>query len=105
MENFQVPLLFGMLNIFGRFFSVDLSESALLKKACRRTGLSDWGDESFRARLRVLLEADEHEAHLSLLGRLMVRFEYLRLLTNKLRIQDALDRNPAILDCPIRQPV
>ena len=37
---------------------MNLSEEDLLETARRRTGLSDWGGDSFRAGLRVLLESD-----------------------------------------------
>jgi len=84
---------------------MNLSEEDLLETARRRTGLSDWGGDSFRAGLRVLLESDNTEAHLSLLGKLAVRFEYLRSLCNRLRIQDTFNRHPEILDCPIRRPL
>ena len=72
---------------------MNLSEEDLLETARRRTGLSDWGGDSFRAGLRVLLESDNTEAHLSLLGKLAVRFEYLRSLCNRLRIQDTFNRH------------
>ena len=84
---------------------MNLSEENLLETACRRTGLNDWGGDSFRAGLRVLLESDNTEARLSFLGKLAVRFEYLRSLCNRLRIQDTLNRHPEILDCSIRRPL
>src|SRR5205823_207941 len=92
------------LNKLGHAFKIDLSEQTLLARASRQTGLDDWGHGAFRAGLRVLLEADQ-EAGLSSLGQLALRSEYHRLLTNRLRIQDAFKRHPPILDIPLRKPV
>jgi hypothetical protein len=47
--------------------------------------------------LRVLLESDNTEARLNLLGKLAVRFGYLRSLTNRLRIQDTFKSHPAVV--------
>jgi hypothetical protein len=63
-----------------------LSDAALMAVAQRRTGLSDWGDASFQEAFRRLLEAYECTANLHLLGRLALRHECLRLLSNRLRI-------------------
>jgi len=73
--------------------------------AQRRTGLSDWGDASFREAFRRLLEAYECTANLHLLGRLALRQECLRLLSNRLRMQEDLKRFPCIEQTPIRKPL
>lgn len=44
-----------------------LSEQSLLSAATSETGLSDWGDESFRLPLRILLESLEKDANLNFL--------------------------------------
>jgi hypothetical protein len=84
---------------------IGLSASALMAAAQRRTGLSDWGDESFRMAFRRLLAAYERTATLHLLGRLAIRQECLRLLSNRLRIQEDLKRFPLIEQTPIRKPL
>src|SRR5712691_9707549 len=84
---------------------VPLSASTLMAAAQRRTGLSDWGDESFRQAYRRLLAAYERTAQLHLLGRLALRHECLRLLSNRLRIQDDLKRFPCIEQTPVRKPL
>jgi hypothetical protein len=73
--------------------------------AQRRTGLSDWGDEAFREAFRRLLDAYERTAKLHLLGRLALRQECLRLLSNRLRIQDDVKRFPLIEQTPMRKPL
>src|SRR5215510_8304301 len=82
-----------------------LSDAALMAAAQRRTGLSDWGDEGFREALRRLLDAYERTAKVHLLGRLAIRRECLRLLSNRLRIQDELKRCPRIEQTPVRKPL
>src|SRR5262252_6040691 len=82
-----------------------LSDAALMAAAQRRTGLSDWGDASFREAFRRLLEAYECTANLHLLGRLALRQECLRLLSNRLRMQEDLKRFPCIEQTPIRKPL
>jgi hypothetical protein len=84
---------------------IRLSASALMAAAQRRTGLADWGDASFREAFRRLLAAYERTANLHLLGRLALRHECLRLLSNRLRIQDDLKRFPLIEQTPVRKPL
>ena len=83
----------------------NLSEESILTAALRKTGLSDWGDESFRVPLRILLESFEREAELNFVGRYLLRQHCIRLLVNRLRIQDDLKRHPEILQVPIRRPL
>lgn len=84
---------------------IRLDENDLLARAARSTGLSDFGDETFRTPLRLLLDAFEREAQLSALGRVIARTDLVRLLENRLRIVDTIKRNPAITDAPIRSPL
>lgn len=83
----------------------DLSEASLLSAAIRKTGLSDWGDESFRIPLRILLESLEKEADLNFIGRYLLRDRCIRLLVNRLRIQADLKRYPEILQVPVQRPL
>jgi hypothetical protein len=82
-----------------------LTQERLLDRAARSTGLADFGDPAFRDRLRLLLDSLEHEAHLTFLGRLVVRADTLRLLENRLRIIDTLKRHPEIERGQIRRPL
>ncbi|MBE9190490.1 sulfotransferase [Gloeocapsopsis crepidinum LEGE 06123] len=84
---------------------VNLSEESLLTAASSQTGLSDWGDESFRLPLRILLESLEKDAELNLFGRYFTRKLYIQLLINRLRIQADIKRHPDILQVPIARPL
>lgn len=84
---------------------VSLAEADLLAEARRETGLSDWGNDEFRPALRVLLGALENDARLSLIGRLSIRQDLVRLLAQRLCIQEDLRRRPEIAQTPIRRPI
>ncbi|MGE5238899.1 MAG: sulfotransferase family protein [Chloroflexota bacterium] len=80
-------------------------EEDLINAACRQASLDDFGDTSFREALRRLLVALESEAQLNPLGRLATRHDLIRLLVNRLRLQEDRRRNPGIGEQEIRRPV
>jgi hypothetical protein len=84
---------------------VTLQEESLVGAARRRSRLHYFGDESFRVPLRILLESIEQEAELHGFGRLMMRQSLIRLLVNRLRVRDALDRHPEIALAELEDPV
>ncbi len=85
--------------------SVEFSEEAVLSEACRRTGLSDFGDDDFRARLAVWLRAVNEDAELGPVGRIGVFRDITRYASNRLRFEDLLERHPEILDVAIERPI
>jgi Sulfotransferase family len=89
--------------IVARVVSLDLDD--LLAAACKRTGLSEYGDPGFREPLAVLLDAFERDANLSALGRIASRGLVLQLLANRLRIEDLFRRHPEIEREPIERPI
>lgn len=92
----------GIASIAG---SVHLDPDALIADACTQTGLSDFGDPSFRARLDLLVDALEREAGLSAVGRVMQYGQLLQLLKNRLLVEDAIARHPEVLDIEITAPI
>ena len=84
---------------------VRLDESRLLERAARNTELSDFGDETFREPLRILLRSFESEARLTLLGRIIARTDMVRLLENRLRMTDVRKRHPEIEEGEVRRPL
>jgi len=97
----QIAAVLGLVGFQG----ADLGEASLLEAARKNTGLDDFGDESFRRRLRILLEAVEKEARLHPLGRYMARENIIRMLSNRLRIEEALRRRPGIIEQEMEDPV
>jgi sulfotransferase family protein len=84
---------------------VRLDVDGLLAEASRRTGLADFGDDAFRAPLRLLVASLEDEARLTLLGRVVARRDLLRLLENRLRMVDVRRRHPEIDRGEMRAPL
>ena len=78
---------------------------ALIAEARRRTGLSDFGDESFRAPLEILCRAMRDEANLTEHGMAWQLEENVECLAVRLRMQDWIGRHPDILDQPVTRPV
>lgn len=103
--------LLAVFNAFGRVFPQNgsafptLGEPALLEKAGRLTGLDDFGDESFREPLGILLQALHTDARLNLVGRIAAHNDVLRLLCNRLRLVDDRKKHPAIPDQIISRPL
>jgi hypothetical protein len=77
----------------------------LIEAACRGSGLSDFGDADVVEPLERLLHAATREAELSLVGRLAMRWDVLRLLSNLLRLRRAEAEDPAILDEKLDRPI
>ena len=104
-------MLLRLINTIGRplakngFSFLRLDETTLLNKACAQTGLDDFGDDSFREALRVLLRAYETDAQLSFVGRICVHGDLVRLLNNRLRLIADRRRYPAIAAEVIRRPL
>ena len=84
---------------------VDLSEQGILAAAQDQTGLSDFGADDFRERLREWLGAVDEDAGLGAIGRIAVQRDILRYTVNRLRFEDLLGRHPEILDLQIRRPI
>jgi hypothetical protein len=105
------PLPIKLLNTFGGYMmragvaSRPLADEKLLAAARARTGLGDWGDDSFREPLRLLVDALEREARLTFFGRLAARRWLTQMLVNRLEIRAMQRLHPEIADEPIRRPL
>ncbi|MDJ0867085.1 MAG: sulfotransferase [Myxococcota bacterium] len=84
---------------------VAFREDAVLDEARQRTGLSDFGADDFRERLRVWLQALDEDAELGPVGRVGAYRDCVRYAANRLRLEDLLKRHPEILDVEIRRPI
>jgi hypothetical protein len=104
----QLPFPIRAVNALGGSFArsrVRLDEAGLIAAAQRETGLSDFGDGSFREPLRVLLSALDDEAGLTFIGRFIARRLVLQLLITRLRVQDLLRRHSEILSLEVASPI
>lgn len=111
IERAAAPRALRWFNAAGRGLAGDaggwpsLQPERLIEKAQRDTGLHDWGSEEFRPALNRLCESLRDEARLNLMGRLMLRSNLLRQLSNRLKMQRDWTRNPSILKQSIRRPL
>ncbi len=87
----------------GRFLAVH--EETLIRKACKKTGLSDFGDGSFREPLRILCRHSQTGKRMTALGRVTFRTTLLQQLVNKLMIQAELAAHPEICEEEVREPI
>ena len=85
--------------------SISLEARNLRAKACRKTGLVDWGHPSARQALEASLDSVQREGRLTYFGRFALRQFLIAKLCNRLRIVEALRRFPQIGRQEIRRPV
>jgi hypothetical protein len=85
--------------------SMSLEAESILAEARQKTGLDDFGDDSFREPMERLLRSMEEEAELSATGRAMQRARVVGLLVNRLRAEDHFRRFPEILDEELGEPL
>ena len=83
-----------------------LTAEDLLQRAMDETGLSDFGEDTgFRERLKVTLESLYEDAGLTRGGRITILQNAVRVMANRLRIEDLVKRHPEILSIPIEKPI
>jgi len=82
-----------------------LDETAVLLAARRATGLSDFGEEDFRPRLRLWLECTRDDEDLTELGRGIIYGLAVNYAINRLRVEDMVKRHPEILRIEIDRPI
>ena len=101
----NVEEAFSMNPAEGRKTGADLSSTALLEAARKKTGLVDWGDEAFREPLDVYLKAVRESANFHPMGQKVLARIFHRLLSNRLLVRKDLADHPEILDVPLRRPL
>src|SRR2546421_662478 len=77
----------------------------LMREARKETGLDDFGDDSFREGLEILVRSLQDEAKLNSMGQAAMRGRVVGLLSQRLQIEDWLRRHPEIADEPIEAPL
>jgi len=87
------------------FSLVSFDANTLINKAFKLTGLKDLGDESFHTAFAVLLKSLESDARLNFIGRICARSDILRMVCNRLCLQEDRRRHPQIADQIISRPL
>jgi hypothetical protein len=90
---------------YGESKVTDLTVDAVCEAARARTGLADFGDDGFAARLGLQLAEMDADDERTGIGRLMMFADCVRAASNRLLIRQLLTRHPEILDIPITRPV
>lgn len=105
------PVAIKLINRLGRgLFALGvrcprLDAGGLIDQACRATSLRDFGDDSFRPFLERLIDAYEHEARLSQIGRIAVKASLLDALKLRLQMIEYRKQHPAVAQQQIRRPL
>ena len=92
-------------NVGGAEHLISLDADDIIATAVRSTGLDDFGPPTWEEPFRKLLEALRTEAKLHAVGRLMCRNDALRHLQTRLRVIDAVKRDPSITEEQVLAPV
>ena len=77
----------------------------LIADARDQTGLGDFGDDSFREGLEVLVRSLQGEAKLNAMGQEAMRGRLVSLLAQRLQIEDWFRRHPEMGEEPIEAPL
>ncbi|SFR90572.1 sulfotransferase family protein [Sphingomonas jatrophae] len=87
-------------------FDAEIDADGILAAARAATALSDFGDEGpLRHRLNVLVQALREDEGLTRGGRITILDHAIRVMANRLRIEDLVKRHPEILDIRIDRPI
>lgn len=81
-----------------------LDSQTLIAAASAQSGLSDFGDPSFREGLDILIAALNSEAKLTEAASGRVGASIVATLVNRLQVEDYLKAHPELLDAPIEKP-
>lgn len=76
----------------------------MLEKARSKSGLEDFGADSFREGLEVLVESIEREARLNAVGERAVWRQLTTFLVNRLEIEEIYKRHPEIEEQEVEAP-
>src|SRR5438105_11160681 len=77
----------------------------LIETARRRTGFDDFGPGDFFEPLSRLLESCQREARLNFVGKMALRSDLVRMLSNRLLLERDRNLYPGIQNEPIEQPL
>ena len=83
----------------------EFTQEAVLSAARKATGLSDFGDESFREALQVLLDDYANDEGLSGVGEQQCFKDLVRCASNHLIIQDRIKKTPELETMQLRKPL
>lgn len=88
-------------------FPADIDVDGILARASAMTGgLTDFGEDTgFRERLAVVIQSLHEDEGLTRGGRITILDHAVRVMANRLRIEDLVKQHPEILDIKIDRPL
>jgi hypothetical protein len=84
---------------------VNLTRDGLIARACKQTGLVDFGDDGFIEGLDRVVDAIHREAEPTLLGKLIAQRDLVSNLVVRLQLVDWRKRHPEVAEEEIRRPL
>ncbi len=101
----QFNRLQKLLLSLGKHNKVEFSEANILNVARKATGLSDFGPDDFKRPLNVLIHEYENDPLISPIGRAQVYNDLVRCASNRLIIQDRINKAPQLSTIPLKRPL
>ena len=105
-DELKPGLPFSALNKLDRLSQrmIPIESERVMKMAQRTTGLDDWGNGGFRARLDAVVEG-LNDANLNTTGLFGAQYVLNWHLGNRLRVVDFAQRHPELDDVDIERPI
>ena len=82
-----------------------MTVDGIVSRACEGAGLEDFGGDSWREGLRLLVESCESAPGVNPGGREFVYGQFVDALWNRLRVGDYVNRHPDVLDERVERPL
>jgi len=82
-----------------------MTVDGIVSRACEGAGLEDFGGDSWREGLRLLVESCESAPGVNPGGREFVYGQFVDALWNRLRVVDYVNRHPDVLDERVERPL
>jgi hypothetical protein len=111
VEQTRAPILIRALNKSGALLekmgvgSPSPSARKLIETATRRCRLDDFGEGDFSEPLSRLVESCRREARLNVIGKMALRSDVVRILSNRLLLARDRQLHPGIAQQKIREPL
>ncbi|MBX2866031.1 MAG: sulfotransferase [Leptolyngbyaceae cyanobacterium MAG.088] len=110
-ESLKRPLAYRFFNTLGSSLNTIglaktvLDVDSLLETAKKATRLDDFGSQSFHVPLNQLVDSLKSEAQLNFVGKNLSKKMLVELLSERLRVQEYIKRNPETLSEKINRPL
>jgi hypothetical protein len=85
--------------------TISLDPDNLAAAAARKAGCSDFGSDEFRDALDVLCASADRDAHLNLVGRMMMREHIVSALATRLLLVEARRTRPEVFEAELVPPL